>query len=155
MEKNNSAIQVRKATAADAAFIINSQIAMARETEGMELDLPTVTKGVNAVFSDPTIGDYFVATEDGKLIACLLTLPEWSDWRNGKVLWIHSVYVLPDHRGQGMYPKMYEHLKEMVISAAHYRGLRLYVDKTNSKAKKVYEKLGMGKDHYELYEWMK
>ena len=35
------------------------------------------------------------------------------------------------------------------------RGLRLYVDKRNDKAKKVYEALGMNGEHYALYEWMK
>jgi len=25
----------------------------------------------------------------------LLTTFEWSDWRNGTILWIQSVYVLP------------------------------------------------------------
>jgi ribosomal protein S18 acetylase RimI-like enzyme len=35
------------------------------------------------------------------------------------------------------------------------RGIRLYVDKTNTKAMKVYEKLGMNGEHYGLFEWMK
>ena len=30
----------------------------------------------------------------------------------------------------------------------------LYVDKTNTSAQKVYEKLGMENHHYEMYEWM-
>jgi len=29
------------------------------------------------------------------------------------------------------------------------------VDKQNKSAQKIYEKLGMSKDHYEMYEWLK
>ena len=155
MTELKSPIQVSLAESSSIDFIIQSQIQMARETERMELDIATVTKGVNAVFSNPSIGNYFIASKDGKQIACLLTLPEWSDWRNGKVLWIHSVFVLPEYRKLGVYSCMYAHLKKMVSESSEYRGLRLYVDKSNGGAQKVYEKLGMNKDHYELYEWMK
>lgn len=148
-------ITIRKAQPEDIAFIIQSQIAMAKETERMELDPGIVAQGVAAVFGPGVMGDYFVADEDGKPVACLLTLEEWSDWRNGKVLWIHSLYVLPEKRGQKIYSKMYDHLKQMVQSSTQYRGLRLYVDKTNESAQKVYAKHGMSKEHYELYEWMK
>lgn len=154
-------ITIRKAQPEDIAFIIDSQIKMAKETEGMELDPSTVAKGVAAVFGDTVMGDYFVACESvgsdaetQKPVACLLTLMEWSDWRNGNVIWIHSVYVLPEYRGQGVFPKMYEYLKQMV-QASNFRGLRLYVDHTNQKAQRVYQKLGMTNEHYELYEWMK
>lgn len=148
-------ITIRKAQPEDIAFIIQSQISMARETEKMELDPGTVAQGVSAVFGPSVMGDYYVAEEEGRQIACLLTLLEWSDWRNGNVIWIHSAYVLPEKRGQGVFTKMYEHLKQAVQSSTHFRGLRLYVDKTNVHAQKVYEKLGMSKEHYELYEWMK
>ena len=152
-------IQVRKAQPEDIAFIIDSQIKMARETEKMELDPSVVAQGVAAVFGPKVAGDYYVAekVEEGMepvTVACMLTLLEWSDWRNGNVIWIHSVYVLPEMRGQGVYPKMYEYLQNLVKNS-EFRGLRLYVDKTNANAQKVYQKLGMNRDHYELYEWMK
>jgi len=35
------------------------------------------------------------------------------------------------------------------------RGLRLYVDKRNIKAQKVYDAIGMTGEHYTTYEWMK
>jgi len=34
-------------------------------------------------------------------------------------------------------------------------GLRLYTDKSNRQAREIYEKLGMNKEHYHLYEWLK
>jgi GNAT superfamily N-acetyltransferase len=148
-------ITIRPGLLFDIETIADYQIKMAFETEALKLDPETVNKGVSAVFDDPAKGKYWLAEVDGNVVGCLLTIPEWSDWRNGTVLWIHSVYVLPDFRGKGVYRKLYLHLKDMVEKSSDLRGLRLYVDKTNNKAQKVYEVLGMSGEHYHLYEWLK
>lgn len=148
-------IKIRPGLLFDIPVIADYQIKMALETESMKLDPPTVELGVSAVFDDPSKGKYWLAESNGQVVGCLLTVPEWSDWRNGTVLWIHSVYVHPDFRKQGVYRLLYSHLKEMVSSSKELRGLRLYVDKTNTQAQKVYEVLGMSGEHYHLYEWMK
>jgi GNAT superfamily N-acetyltransferase len=136
-------------------FIASSQVAMAKETEDYALDLVTVTKGVQKVIETPSLGCYYVALEDGRPIACLLTVPEWSDWRNSTVLWIHSVYVVPESRKRGVYKVMYTYLKDMVTSNPDFAGLRLYVDKRNTSALEVYHNLGMESHHYDLCEWLK
>jgi len=148
-------IKIRPGLLFDIETIANFQEKMAFETENMRLDSLTVEKGVTAVFDDPSRGKYWLAEIDGEVVGCLLTINEWSDWRNGTVLWIHSVYVEERHRQRGVYKKLYGHLKEMVEKSSELRGLRLYVDKTNTKAQGVYEKLGMSAEHYHLYEWMK
>ena len=139
----------------DVETIAAYQVEMAWETEKMKLDLPTVLKGVQAVIDDPAKGKYWVAEVNGLVVGCLLTVPEWSDWRNATVLWVHSVYVAPSARGAGLYKALYTHVQELVRkSGGSLRGIRLYVDKTNTEAQKVYEKLGMNGEHYTLYEWM-
>lgn len=148
-------ILIRPGLLFDIPVIAESQVKMAWETENLKLDPPTVDKGVAAVFDDPSKGKYWLAEVDGQVVGCLLTVPEWSDWRNGTVLWIHSVYVHPDFRKHGVYKKLYSHLKQMVEESPDLRGLRLYVDKTNERAQKVYEALGMSGEHYHLYEWLK
>lgn len=149
-------IKVRPGLLFDIDVIADYQVQMAFETEnGLKLDPPTVTLGVSAVIDDPSKGKYWLAEVDGQVVGCLLTVPEWSDWRNGTVLWIHSVYVHPDFRKHGIYKSLYQHLVQMVNESPDLRGLRLYVDKTNTRAQKVYENLGMNQDHYSLYEWMK
>lgn len=144
---------IRSAVIADAATIAEFQIAMALETENMVLDREICSAGVRAVFDDSSRGRYFVADRDGRVIASTLVTHEWSDWRNGVVWWIHSVYVVPEQRGSGVFSKLYRHLQETARESG-VRGIRLYVDKTNHAARKVYEKLGMNGDHYHLYEWM-
>lgn len=148
-------IKIRPGLLFDIPVIADYQIKMAFETENMKLDPPTVEKGVSAVFDDPGKGKYWLAEVKGEVVGCLLTIPEWSDWRNGTVLWIHSVYVKPEFRKHGIYKKLYTHLTTMVDESNDLRGLRLYVDKTNTPAQKVYEALGMSGEHYHLFEWMK
>jgi ribosomal protein S18 acetylase RimI-like enzyme len=148
-------IKIRPGLLFDIPIIADYQVKMAFETEQLKLDPETVEKGVSAVFDDPSKGKYWLAELNGEVVGCLLTIPEWSDWRNGTVLWIHSVYVRPDLRQHGIYGKLYAHLRQMVEESKELRGLRLYVDKTNLTAQKVYEKLGMSGEHYHLFEWMK
>jgi len=148
-------ISYRGATRHDAARIVEFQQAMARETEELELDLPTVTRGVDAVFDDASRGRYFVAERAGEVIGSLMITPEWSDWRNGMVWWIQSVYVVPDCRRQRVYAGLYEHVKALVAADDSVRGIRLYVDRRNERAQTVYERLGMNGEHYKVFEWMK
>ena len=148
-------IKIRKAKLSDAEHIVALQLQMAQETEGLGLNKDVVSKGVHGVFQGPARGTYWVAEEKGRLLGVLLAIPEWSDWRNGTVLWIHSLYVIPRARRHSVFKKLYLNLKNQVMQSPELVGLRLYVDKQNRSAQKVYEKLGMNKDHYELYEWLK
>lgn len=150
-----SEILIRPGLLFDVQTIADFQVEMAMETENLKLDPSTVEKGVTSVLDDPSKGKYWLAEMNGDVVGCLLTVPEWSDWRNGTVLWIHSVYVIPGQRKSGVYRKLYTHLKKMVEESKDLRGLRLYVDKTNERAQKVYEVLGMNGEHYHLYEWLK
>jgi GNAT superfamily N-acetyltransferase len=148
-------IEVRTGKLEDALAIADFQVRLARETEHIELDLSVVGKGVKAVFDDPSRGGYWVATVDNVLVGCLLTVPEWSDWRNGTVLWIHSVYVVLEVRRQGVFRAMFDRLQKEVETSEDLRGLRLYVEKENERAHDVYKALGMSDARYHLFEWMK
>ncbi|BBE18822.1 protein export cytoplasm protein SecA ATPase RNA helicase [Aquipluma nitroreducens] len=146
---------IRQAKESDSASIVEFQLAMAWETEELQLDEPTVIKGVAAVFEDPAKGIYYVAETEGKVVGSLLTTFEWSDWRNGTVLWIQSVYVRPEYRKRSIFSKLYKHIQEKVNGNRDLRGIRLYADKTNILAHGVYEHLGMTAEHYQMFEWMK
>jgi GNAT superfamily N-acetyltransferase len=144
----------REAVPADASAIIDFQLAMARETEELELDRSVLTSGVHAVFADPALGRYYVAEEEGRIIGSLMITYEWSDWRNGMVWWIQSVYVIPEFRRRGIYAGLYSHVKSLVEQST-VRGIRLYVDKRNVPAQQVYTRLGMNGEHYLVFEWMR
>lgn len=146
---------VRKAKSEDLNSILEFQLAMAKETEGIDLEYKIVKKGVAAVLEDSSKGNYYLAEKNGNVIGSLLTTFEWSDWRNGTVLWIQSVYVVPEFRRKGVYSKLYGHVKNLVLENSDLKGIRLYADKTNEGAHKVYQKLGMSPDHYITFEWLK
>ncbi|MBI2712410.1 MAG: GNAT family N-acetyltransferase [Bdellovibrio sp.] len=154
-----SDVRFLKAAREEAASIVQFQLAMAKESEDLVLDPTVCAAGVNAVFERPQLGEYHVCQVkvDGrfKTVGNLLIIPEWSDWRNGMVWWIHSVYILPEYRGRGLFSAFYRHIQKTVQDSSTLRGLRLYVDKTNLHAQKVYQKIGMSNAHYDLYEWIK
>ena len=146
---------IRQAYETDSSGIVEFQLAMAWETEQLQLDEPTVVKGVAAVFADSSKGIYYVAELNGKVVGSLLTTFEWSDWRNGTVLWIQSVYIRPEFRKRSIFSHLYKHIQELVATNSDLRGIRLYADKTNTSAHGVYEHLGMTAEHYQMFEWMK
>ena len=147
-------IQTRQAGAADVETIASFQCRLAAESENITLDIETVRKGVRAVVNDPNKGLYWLAVVEGRCVACTMILYEWSDWRNGTVWWIHSLYVLPEFRRRGVLKALYGHLRSLVEADESLRGLRLYVEKDNRTAMAAYESLGMDGQHYKLYEWM-
>ena len=147
-------MKIEFASPKDQECIAEFQIKMALETENLNLLPSVVKKGVKAVFDDPSKGKFLVAVEESRPIASLMIVPEWSDWRNGTVYWIHSVYIIPQYRGKKVYKQMYQYLQKIVRSDDELIGIRLYVDKTNHNAQKAYEALGMTNEHYDLYEWL-
>jgi len=148
-------VQIRLATEEDKDVIADFQIKMAWETESLKLDADTVHLGVKSVFLDPAKGKYLVAVDDHIIIASMLLTSEWSDWRDKWFLWIQSVYVVPEKRGQGVFRKMYAFVQQMIRSDKEVAGLRLYVDSANKPAIATYKAIGMDGDHYKLFEWYK
>lgn len=148
-------IQIRIANAEEISTIVDFQLKMALETENLLLSEKILQEGVSEVFKNHEKGKYYVALCENKIVASLLTTFEWSDWRNSTIIWLQSVYVIPEFRKKGIFKQMYEHIKKIVESSSNYCGIKLYVDKTNIKAQKVYDSVGMNGEHYITYEWMK
>ncbi|MFA5849577.1 MAG: GNAT family N-acetyltransferase [Bacteroidales bacterium] len=148
-------IIIREANIEDKSAIIDFQQAMALETENLQLDKEILSLGVLSVLEDNTKARYFIADLDKLAVGMLMITLEWSDWRNGWVWWIQSVYTKPGYRKMGVYKLLYGHVREIVENSENIRGLRLYVDKRNIRAQQVYESLGMSGEHYTTYEWMR
>jgi GNAT superfamily N-acetyltransferase len=149
---NTSSIQIREGRPEDAQVIAEYNQQMALETEGKELDSKTVSKGVKQGLLQPGKCSYFVAEVDGTVIGQAMVTYEWSDWRNGDLWWIQSVYVHPGHRRQGTFKKLYQHIETLARKASNVRGLRLYVEEENADGQAVYKKLGMSHAGYHVYE---
>lgn len=146
---------IRYATPDDISTIVDFNLAMAKETENIDLDPDVLLSGVKAIFQKPELGFYIVAELQGVVSASLMITYEWSDWRNGLFWWIQSVYVRPHYRRQGLYKKMYEFIKTKIKTENYVVGIRLYVDADNNIAQKTYSNLGMKPSNYQLFEYSK
>jgi len=145
-------ITIRPASESDAAVIAEFNSLMAKETENKSLPAERIARGVEAILDDPSKGVYFVAEEDAQVVGQLMITYEWSDWRNGNFWWIQSVYVRLDYREKGVFKLLYDHVMKLAKGRKDVCGIRLYVEKHNERARKTYEKMGMKKTDYELYE---
>ena len=143
---------IRLATSADAHKIVEYNMAMARETEQLELPADVAKAGVEGLLEQPQFGFYVVAEFDGAVVASLMITYEWTDWRDGVFWWLQSVYVHPSHRRQGVFRRMFEFVKQQAATDPRFRGLRLYVDQHNLSAQQAYRDLGLAETAYRLYE---
>ena len=139
---------VRPATPADAQVVAEFNTRLASETEGKRLDPPVIAAGVAAVLADAQKGRYFVA-DAGEVVGQMMITYEWSDWRNGWIWWLQSVYVRADWRRRGVFRALFDHVltqarREGVI------GIRLYVEQENAAAQQTYRSLGFEDMHFNL-----
>lgn len=146
---------IRKAKLEDLKTIVLFNKLMAYETEDLELNEKILTSGVKNALNDTSRANYWVYEIDNVVVGQAMVTKEWSDWRNGEIWWIQSVYVDKQYRKNKIFTSLYEHLKNLVALDENVVGLRLYVEKDNISAQKTYKKLGMEETYYRLYEWIK
>lgn len=151
----NKNFPIRQAQVKDAEAIANFNRLMAFETEHKKLLPEVILAGVNTMIANPNHGFYLVADADNEIAGSLMVTTEWSDWRNGVVWWVQSVYVREEYRRQGIYRALYEEVKTLAEQDPSVCGFRLYVEKDNVNAQKTYESLGMIETNYLMYEELK
>lgn len=144
---------VRPARMDDDAFLAEGNRRIAAETEELALDPETVLAGVRAALVDPHKALYFVAEVDGRPAGMLMLTHEWSDWRNGDIWWIQSVYVFPEFRRGGVFRALYRHVS-LLARESGVAGIRLYVEQENHAAIRTYGSLGMERTRYAVMEQM-
>ena len=144
---------VRPGRPDDAPVVAAFNIALARETEEHGLDPAVIGPGVEAVLGDPSKGLYFLAEEDGRAVGQSMVTFEWSDWRNGWLWWIQSVFVAPEARSRGVFRALHARVVEEA-RARGVVGIRLYVFEPNARAREVYRRLGMKDAGYRVLEQM-
>ena len=145
-------IRIRDATPGDTGTIADFNSRMAVETEGRTLDPATIGRGVAALLSDPGKGRYWIADSEGCAIGQIMVTCEWSDWRNGNLWWIQSVYVHPGYRRKGVFTALYRHVESLAEAEPDVCGLRLYVETGNRRAQQTYSAMGMVEPGYLVME---
>ncbi len=145
-------ISIRSAEPTDWATIAEFNCQLAEETEDKKLDWDVISSGVRKVLGDVHRGRYFLAESEGRIVGTTMITYEWSDWRDGWIWWIQSVYVHPDFRGRGVFSGLYRHIEALAAETGDIRSIRLYVLKSNQRARATYAKLGMGETGYTVLE---
>ena len=145
-------IQVRDAHAKDAEQIAEYNRLLALESESKALDMATLLAGVRRGLSHPELCRYFIAMADDKPVGTTMVTYELTDWRNGVLWWLQSVYVEPAFRRHGVFRAIYAFIDSQARHRDDVRGIRLYVHRENQRAMRTYENVGMTKADYEVYE---
>ena len=144
--------EIRAARPTDAEAIAANNTALALETEHRRLVPELARAGVTAALADPAKGRYFVAERAGRVLGQIMHTYEWSDWRNGCFWWIQSVYVAQDARGQGVFRSLFEHLRTLARAEPGVCGIRLYVERDNTRAQRTYLQCGLVDSGYFVME---
>jgi len=144
-------LKIRNAVIDDSEVIAKDNLLLTIESENLKIDYETTLKAVRSIIEDESKGFLIVSEENNKVVGHLMITFEWSDWSNKNMWWIQSVYVDRDHRKQGVFTKMVEHIKNMA-SENNVDIIRLYAHEDNKNAIEAYEKTNMTKKPYVIYE---
>ena len=145
-------VQYREAVAADTETLVQYNCLLALETEQKTLQRETVRQGVVTGLTLAPEVRYFVAESAGVVIGQLMLTREWSDWRNGWMSWLQSVYVTAEFRGQGVFRGLLEHAIDAVRLSDNPVCLRLYVEHENAGAMECYRRLAFQDSGYLVME---
>ena len=142
---------IREASASDITVLAQNNQALALETENLQLNSETILAGVSNALEREDC-HYFVAELNGEVAGQTMITYEWSDWRNGVMWWIQSVYVRPEHRKKGVFRSLFNHIESLARNDPEVKALRLYVMENNPSGKNAYKNLGMEDSGYIVYE---
>ena len=144
-------LKIREAVKSDITILAKNNQSLANETENINLNLDTIISGVSNAL-DREDCHYFVAEINKMVVGQTLITYEWSDWRNGLIWWMQSVFVLSNFRKQGVFTALFNHIEKLSQNNPQVKALRLYVIQDNQSGIKTYEALGMRDSGYIVYE---
>lgn len=147
-------ILVRDARPGDHASIVGYNAALALETEHKTLDPAVLGRGVSRALADPDRLRYWVAEDSatGRVVGMTGVTREWSDWRDGWIWWLQSVFIDNAYRSRGLFRALLDTIRAEARATPGVIGLRLYVEAANHRAQKTYRALGLSPGGYEVYE---
>ena len=146
--------RIRPAGPDDLPVIVEYNRRLALETEAKVLEPAILAAGVAIALADPQRLRYWVAEVpgDAQAVGQAAINGEWSDWRNGWIWWLQSVYVAQPFRARGIFRALYHQIRTEAKALPDVIGLRLYVEDSNEPARRTYQALGMKPGGYSVYE---
>jgi GNAT superfamily N-acetyltransferase len=149
-----SRLVIREARPPDRPAIVEFNRLLALETERKVLDPAVLDRGVALALADPDRLRYWVAEieDPAHLAGQAAVTREWSDWRNGWLWSLQSVYIAAPFRGRGIFRALFRQIRAEARANPDVIGLRLYVEDSNVPAQRTYQSLGMKPAPYSVYE---
>ena len=146
-------ISITPFTAEDIPTLVTYQQTMAKETEDKDLSSETVTEALEHMVENRSYGQYFMAklADTNEPVGCTMITYAFDVLTQDLNIWYQSVYVDKQYRNQKVFTRLFRHVEEL---ASHLKatGLYLYVEKENTSAQSIYEKLGMHKSSQTFVE---
>jgi ribosomal protein S18 acetylase RimI-like enzyme len=141
---------LRPAASHDLECLVAFTLQEALDAEGVTLRAADVRRGVSAALSDPGLARYWVAqAPDGRVVASISVVTEWSNFHGGHYWWVQSLFVVGDRRGQGVVDQLLDYVAGLA-AAAGALDLRLYAHHSNARAIHAYERCGFSAAPYVL-----
>lgn len=144
-----------KNSSEESSEIINMILKMAFETEEKKLNPELVKDAIKKLLTYPVYGHYFfiIDPRSEKLCGMNLVTFEHNINLNLNILWIQSVYVQEEYRRKGFFRQLLQKNEDYVLENKDFKKtVKLYMDMDNSKAEKVYFKVGFKVCKENLYE---
>ena len=148
-----SGVVVRDATVEDVESIVDFNYRLAAESERKILDRDVLTSGVRRGFGHPELCRYFIAEVNGDPAGMTMLTYELTDWQDGVIWWLQSVFVRPRYRKSGVFRSVYDHIKALALASPDARALALYVKRYNQRAIETYKAMGMVDGDYDVMEY--
>ena len=95
---------------------------------------------IETLLTSPASGQIILFTQSAAPVGYAILIPYWSNEFGGRILIVDELFVLPDHRGQGIAKIFFAHLKS--TRPMQSVALALEVTPTNTRAQKLYQSLG-------------
>ena len=145
--------KIRKAVKNDLDVLTKFSQLISEETEGKRVDSSAVKSGIASVLDDQSKGQMFVACDEDKVIGCfMINGREWSEWRNGFILWLTGTYTAVDYRRRGVRKALFDYACQWAKSEPNVIGLRGYRHKSNNTIHSAAISGGMKETEYRINE---
>ena len=140
--------QLKEADKSDVEQIVVFLKAMSDELEEFHFNEAIVKESVTASFSENTYWFLFI-DEDGNPFGTCYLQSVHNYWRLEKRFYLGGFFILPSHRGKGLFRLMNQ---KLVDWAKDHGGVQIYahIHKDNQKSLSTFEAVGLEKVDYRL-----
>jgi len=134
-------IQIRKATAHDAALILNFITALAVYEKAEHEVLATESDICNSLFGEDATAHCLVCSIKEQPVGFAVYFFNYSTWLGKSGLYLEDLYILPEHRGSGAGSALLKYLAAVAVARGCGRFEWSVLD-WNEPAIRFYESLG-------------